>query len=184
MSIIHEALKKSGQPVVADAEKSRSSGTNKPDENKPSLQPPLVRHRKKASVNWGPLFVLALFFLVAAPELGPLLFKAARSTPNTDRPARSASMDQAVSAMHSQFAMEEAPIVPTPGARGDALGAPTSPFVLSGVVYAGQDSYCLINGKVLKRGERVGGATVERITPDYVTLDLGGQKIALPVVSA
>ena len=54
-------------------------------------------------------------------------------------------------------------------------------FALSGVVYSAKESYCLINGLVLKVGERVGNATVESIAADQVILDINGKKLTIPV---
>lgn len=155
MSIIHEALKKtdpSGEPAKPGAG-----------------QGPL--HRRAHSGGWGLLFMIMICFLIAGPLLFPLLVKA---------PA--GSSPQETSTASGQFAIEEAPrpaamTAPSPW-RGFARPAG---FVLSGVLYSGEDSYCVINGLVLRRGERVGGATVETIGPDQVTLDSNGEKIILPV---
>ena len=54
-------------------------------------------------------------------------------------------------------------------------------FTLSGVVYSQKESYCLINGLVLRVGEQIGGATVQKITPDEVVLDVSGRTLTIPV---
>jgi type II secretory pathway component PulC len=66
--------------------------------------------------------------------------------------------------------------VPKPSAQN-----PGAPFRLTGVVYSQSESYCLLNGKVLKQGESVGGAIVEKITPNSVTLSRDGEIITVPV---
>ena len=77
MSIIHEALKKAGQPVIAE--------TNRPA-NKPAkipLHPPVEQHRSKASTGWGAVFLWVALVLVAAPVLATLFHRSWRpsSTP-------------------------------------------------------------------------------------------------------
>src|SRR3989338_7764435 len=135
MSIIHDALKKSGQPVI---------GEN--DRSKQPIRPELERHRRRASVNWGPLFVVAVLLLVAGPVLGPLFFHSAR---RPDAP-RSVSMGREVSTNLGQFAVEEAPAPARNLFQGLSRGKSpaSSPFTLIGVVYSGlhggRDSYCLI----------------------------------------
>ncbi len=151
MSIIHEALKKTGQPI-----------------NKETRITP-VGH-KKAAGSWRPFVVLAIFLAVTVP------FFAGRIS-NHEKPEMRASHALA------QFSVEETPIIPMPFASRAPRNNGRIPFVLSGVVYSGPESYCLINGLVLKQGQKVGGATVESITPDTVTLDLGGEKIALLVTT-
>ena len=79
-----------------------------------------------------------------------------------------------------QFAVEEIPVAPpSPTFFPSARPAKREAFVLSGIVQTDSGSYCLINGMVLRQGQKIGGATVESIAQDTVTLDLNGQKIPL-----
>ena len=179
MSIIHDALKKSGQPVVGDTGKSPEKSSAP---GKAPLSPNLERHRR-ASVSWGPIFVAAVLLLIAGPVLVPLFRSPGRGDA---RVLRAVSVGQGINAMRpqaAQFALEEAPL-PAKGVF-PAPVRPTAnrPFVLSGIVFSSmnewRDSYCLINGTVLKQGDKVGGAVIERIAPNRVTLDRGGEKITL-----
>ena len=156
MSIIHEALKKAGQPVLLEI-KSESK-----------VKMPLGR-RQKSPINWGPLLVVFILVLVVSPILTPLMSRSYKS--NVDESAAS-------SHMKAQFAVEEAPIIPPATA---VVAIPTLPnFMLNGLVYANEGSYCLINGKVVKLGEVIEGATLIKVTPDSAQLDYQGRKIILP----
>jgi hypothetical protein len=166
MSIIHEALKKTGSTAGEKTARERQGAGSRP------MRPEVQVHKRAASKGRSPLFVVIACLLVAAPFLLPML---------SPSPAPGVSARE-TSNVQGQFAIEEAP--------HPAQSAPSSPwrgfsrpagFVLSGVVYSEKESYCLINGLVLRQGERVGTATVERILPDQVTLDVGGEKIILPV---
>jgi hypothetical protein len=50
------------------------------------------------------------------------------------------------------------------------------PLVLDGIVYAADDSYALINNKILKVGDKIEGAKVLRIEQDYVELKTADSK--------
>ena len=155
MSVIHDALKKIGEPVI------------KQSRNIP-VQPKKIADRRRKS------FVFPVIVLVAAGSIfGVRLLGQGPAT--TPRP---------VSAL-GQFSIEETP-VPAPAASHSPLmllqpvqNKNRAPFVLSGIVAAGPDSYCLVNGVVLKQGQNIGGATVESITSEKVTLDFQGKKIEL-----
>ncbi len=159
MSIIHEALKKVNHPI-----------TN-PDRK--AVRPEVELHRRKASGGWGPLFLLLVCFLAAGPVLVPLLFKSSTASRGEGGPA------------HSQFAIEEAPlpVAPPPAPRTMPALRTTRPgtYRLTGVVFSTAESYCLINGLVLKLGEKIGDAVVESISQEAVTLALNGQKLTLTV---
>ena len=155
MSVIHEALKKSGQPV--------------------EFRPPFFL-KKKRSINWGPLFVMSVLILIVSPILAPIFRNPYR---NEALPSRLPEPAIKESHMKAQFAVEETPI--TPAAAPVAAVTPVLPnLCLNGLVYSGNDSYCLINGKVVKIGETVSGATLTRVTADEAELDYHGQKIILP----
>jgi hypothetical protein len=153
MSIIHDALKKSG------GDKAKN----------PSVKPQVERHARSGT-NWGPLFVIAVVFLVAGPLLAPIFFKSQEGSHET--------------AVSGQFAVETMAL-PAAGQSGFQPFKPnparSNGFTLSGVIYAGEDSYCLINGIVLKKGARVGNATVSEIASDRVVLDQGGRHFTLSV---
>ena len=125
--------------------------------------------RRKASAGWRPILIVGVVLLAVSPIFAARFVKQLGPT----EPSRALG----------QFAMEEAPLPAHPVA---AAAAPFRPFKkerfeLSGVVFSGGESYCLVNGLVLRKGESVGGATIESIETNSVTLDLSGQKITLPV---
>ena len=150
MSIIHEALKKTNQSVITD---------------KSAVKPQLEKHSRGASGAWGPLFIGVLCLLVAGPFVAPLFLN----------PSTSGN-----SSVSGQFAIEEAPLPANPAGTRPLWGTfKQGKFVLSGIVYAGDSSFCLINGMVLRQGERVGNATVEAISSSSVVLDVQCEKITL-----
>ncbi len=185
MSIINEALKK------AQKEKESSfplAGTE-------------LRLHKKQGFNWGPIFVLLVLFMITGPIIAPFFaapFKKEASTSNAISKTVSVGqsslpdsmvvlpknpVDSPVSATahQGQFGIEESPILPpSPGPIGASPSAALKTnFSLSGIVYSPKESYCIINDKVVKVGERVGGATLLAITPEKVVLDYQGETIAL-----
>ena len=147
MSMIHEALKKTGQTVVSEIK-------NKSNEKRPHA-------------HWGPTLLIAILVFVALPFLSPWFVSRKTDVIQTPSPN-----------MKNQFAVEEIPMIPP---RPDS-GIPR--FVLSGLVYSSGGSYCLINGKVLKVGETVSGATLVSVTPSEAVLDLDGKTIVLPAGSS
>ncbi len=151
MSIIHEALKKTGQ------------SPNK----EPRIIP--VGHKKTVGT-WRPFVILVIFLAIAVP------FFVGRISNNN-------KTDTQPSHALGQFGIEETPILPMPFASRAPQNNTRAPFILTGIVYSGSESYCLINGLVLKQGQKVGSATVESITLDTVTLNVGGEKIVIPVTT-
>lgn len=147
MSIIHEALKKTGQSVNKEAR----------------ITP--IGH-KKAAGGWRPFAVLAIFLAITIPFFAGRISNQDKVTLGSSRPL-------------AQFSVEEVPLLPAPFASRAPQNNSRVPFVLSGVVYSGAESYCLINGLVLRQGQRVGNATIVSISPDAVILDLNGEKITL-----
>ena len=148
MSIIHDALKKTNQPVMT---------TTRAQKNK---------------VNWGPLLVVAVLILITAPILAPV-FRDLSSSPTAARGQAAGSSN-----MKSQFAIEEAPLMPT--VRPAALSGGLPQFSLTGLIYSPDGSYCLINGRVVKVGESVSGAKLVNVTPSEAVLEYQGKRIILP----
>jgi hypothetical protein len=54
-----------------------------------------------------------------------------------------------------------------------------SSFTLNGVFFSGNDGYALINNRVVKKGDKIDGATVVQILLDEVDLEFGGSIIKL-----
>lgn len=52
-------------------------------------------------------------------------------------------------------------------------------FTLNGVFFSGGEGYALINNRIVKKGDKIGGATVVQIFLDEVELELDGSIIKL-----
>ena len=170
MSIINDALKKAGKETSIETASKTSSSKNE-------FRPEFLN--KKNSANWGPLFILLVLLLITGPIIAPAFstpFKNAGTSPSqglAPKPAQ-ASVPQNVKA---QFAIEEAPTM-------GFVAAPRPNLSLNGIVFSASDhnnSYCLINGRIIKVGEGIDGAKLTKVTPEEVTLDYRGETIILPV---
>ena len=53
------------------------------------------------------------------------------------------------------------------------------PFVLSGIFFSQNEGYALINNKIVKNGDKVGGAVVKKVGLDEVELEQEGKTIKL-----
>ena len=152
MSIINEALKKAGQPILTEVKESS---------------------KKKKATNWGPFFVIAVLLAITTPLMAPLLRNPYRSG-EAGRREMAVGPDLSSQAhVQKQFAIEEAAL-PRP------MSGIASHFALSGLVYSSGGSMCLINGKVMQVGDTVGGAKLVRVTPQGAVLEYRGQEVTLP----
>ncbi len=52
-------------------------------------------------------------------------------------------------------------------------------FTLNGVFFSGAEGYALINNRIVKKGDKIDGATVVQVLLDEVDLDFGGSIIKL-----
>lgn len=52
-------------------------------------------------------------------------------------------------------------------------------FTLSGVFFSGGEAYALINNRIVKKGDKINGATVGEIFLDEVDLEFGGSIIKI-----
>jgi hypothetical protein len=68
-------------------------------------------------------------------------------------------------------------IIPT--APKEAREEPQGRFVLNGVFFSEDEGYALINNRILKMGDTIGGATVVGISKEEVELDSKGSIIKL-----
>jgi len=181
MSIINEALKKAQK----DKAPFPPSAAARPGTR--NLEVEIAR--KKTGMNWGPIFVLMVLTLITGPILAPLFSVPFRSSGSAAAPreiAAGRTVPRGESAQYAaapsenrrgQFAIEEMPKMPlvTPLYQRPDLS-------LSGVMYSSPtDSYCIINEKVMRVGDSIGGARLTRVTPKEVLLEFQGEKIVLPV---
>ncbi len=180
MSIINDALKKAGQPMKEKTEvlKSSTFETGRPAPIKTEIRPAAEVHRKKNSMNWGPFFIVIVMMLVTGPIIAPLFRSPSQNLMTTKL--------QSLSGRLQQFGIEETPTKPNSSAPSFSIprNGTFPDFALSGVVYSQSESYCLINGKVVKVGEKIDSqTTLEKVTPNFVTLNRQGEKIVIPVNS-
>lgn len=183
MSIINDALKKAQKDKESFLPFAGGAGAQ-------------LQFHKKHGFNWGPIFVLLVLFLITGPIIAPFFaapFKReGGSAFNTISVGQNSLPDPAIRTLQTQaetlsgatrkgqFGIEESPVLPTLGPIGVAPNAAfLKNFNLSGIVYSPKESYCIINNKIVKVGERVGGATLLAITPEKVELDYLGQTISL-----
>jgi len=185
MSIINEALKKAGK---------EQSGSNAApqQEGGASFRKAVTVEvpKKKQKMNWGPVFVLMVLVLITGPLVAPIFSSPYRNTAESAFlvPSYQQTLAQQQSGSENrkgQFAIEESPILPAQGQviknfaaeLGGPAGQPN--FFMNGIVYAIPESYCLINGKVVKIGDKIDGATLKSVTPEKAELEYHGNRIDL-----
>jgi hypothetical protein len=166
MSIINEALKKASE---------KSGKLDFEEKNKI-----LSNQHRKRKINWGPVLIVLTFLFVSGPIVGPIvsgIFHSNRVMPKVSAGQEILPLENP----KAQFELEEAPLpmAPSPVVLPPALDV--SQFKLSGIVYSAEGSYCLINGQVLKAGDRIGKVKVVDVSPRWVTLESEDQtfKISL-----
>ena len=188
MSIINEALKK--------ATREKEAGFSPRDNELARRNIEIAFQRKKPRLNWGPIFILLVLALITGPIVAPLFstpFKtAAYSTgslspqsaaqnvparPATDLAKAVVNSEPSV-ARKAQFAVEESPLFGN--SQTHALWRMPS-LNLSGIVYSPEESYCIINNKIVKAGDTVQGAKLLSVLRNRVTLDYQGKAVSLEV---
>ena len=175
MSIINDALKKAGQ------EKGLGSFLENQGTAKKNLG--FEIERKKSRVNWGPIFVLLVLFLITGPIVIPIFsspFRKSNFIAETRlAPQAMANLPaQDISANRkSQFGVEEAAVF-----QPVAKPTPQTPYLkLSGLVYSANDSYGIINDQIVKIGDDISGAKLVKITSQEAVLEYQGEKVVLSV---
>lgn len=176
MSIINDALKKAereGNDKVSVPARGGSASGGK------TIGVQL--QRKKKGLNWGPVFVILVLLLITGPVIAPMFstpfkreYPGSLRTPSTDAASYTVGTAGDNRTPRGQFGIEE---MPRP------MGNQPPGFRLTGLVYSAKESYCLINGNVVKQGEFIQGAKLVKVTQDEAVLDFHGAKIVLPVSS-
>jgi hypothetical protein len=176
MSIINEALKKAGKETTLASQSPRA------DQLLKGIVTEAPASRRTSKINWGPLFVLSVLVLITGPIVAPVF-----STPFKNLPTsfdRSPDLSQApiapsvMSTRQAQFGIEEVSL--PSGAVTASMAIPPN-LLLSGIVFSSENSYCILNDKVVKVGEEISGARLVSIQSDSVTIDFQGQAITIPV---
>jgi hypothetical protein len=160
MSIINDALKKAAQNPEAEPQKTAQEAT-------PMFRPELLKTRK-ARANWRPFFLMGILIAVLTPLVAPLFSNPYKTDSSVNEISTGSPLKSVGNKISRQFAVEEAP-----------LFRMTPNFSLNGLVYSTTDSYCLINGKVMRVGDSVEGAMLSQVTPYEAVLDYRGEKIIL-----
>ena len=166
MSIIHEALKKAGVPPAPSARRQEGE------------------HPRRPTFNWGPLFVIAVLVLISGPLLAPMFASPFRRDTvrfddfSTAAPPAPQTLESNSGNRKAQFVIEEVPPFATPSA-GTVLETP--PLDLTGIVFSADRSYAIVNGQVVKVGDKIQGAEVKSITSETLTLEYEGRQIQLGI---
>ncbi len=184
MSIINEALKKSRQDKPSQNMQPISTSFLNADLNKKFT---VDLPKKKNNINWGPIFVLLVLVLITGPLVAPIFSSPYRSTTSAFLvPSYQATLaaSQDATNRQAQFAIEESPILPVGAAMIHnpitPIGIENRPtFAINGIVYSSPESYCIINGRVVRVGDKIDGAILKSVSPEKAVLDFNGTKIDL-----
>lgn len=168
MSIINEALKK------ALREKESIPTSTYQDSLKKKFESELPKRGPR--ITWKPIFAILIILLVAGPIIAPFLGRPLKDTPQAQSQAVKPVAADRMSSQKSQFGIEQTGLLQTAALMPLA---PKSNFRLAGVLVSPDDSYCIINNKILRVGDNVQGAKLLSITPDGAILELNGKKISL-----
>lgn len=185
MSIIHDALKKARLPKNLPVQKIKSQSPFVLWAN-----PRFVIKSGSKKVNWGPVFILLVLVLITGPVVAPIFQTPVKPASHalslstgspTDVPAEGLVPDPKNSSGDKklQYGVEELPVSnPAPIIVAPIAAKPD--FVLNGVMLSSKDSYCLINGKIVRPGAKIDGATLMEATPQRVVLNYHGDNIVIP----
>jgi len=161
MSIIYDALKKVEATAANDPK----------TEIKKSTKPKTNIYLLYALMICLVLFIANIFYgLISKKTPLKITGIATKTQPNVDR---------------KELISQPSGKTPVPeinASMGNGTETPkeTSPsFVLNGVFFSGAEGYALINNRIVKKGDKVDGATVTQIFLDEVELDFDGSAIKL-----
>lgn len=173
MSIINEALRKAG----------KDTGISLTPKSEPMAAGNLgiTVERRSSKINWGPLFVISVLVLITGPIIAPVFSTPFRKdiapySVSTNKLSQAPSLPAAMNTRQAQFGIEETPLL---GSTGPASMPPA--MFLSGIVFSPENSYCILNDRVVKVGEQIDGAKLIGIQNDGVTVEYQGQTLTIPV---
>lgn len=154
MSIINEALKKTGQYIRENEIKNNPSTK--------TISPPSPLLIYILILLAGILVSKFIFSLLSQPQRHNLAYNKNQNQPKTTQ-APSASVTLPVA--------QEAPL---------ENNTPTKQnFVLNGIFFSNNDGYALVNNQIVRENDLVDSAKVVKITTNTVELDSGGKIINL-----
>ena len=154
MSIINEALKKTGQFIQENEAK------NNPAVKITAAPRPLLIY----------ILILLTGILLSKFIFGLLSHKAQNSS------LASSSQSQKVKTAES-VAPPVSPAAPVSLSENNKATKPD--FVLNGIFFSDNDGYALVNNQIVRENESVDGAKVAKITSTTVELDNHGELISL-----
>lgn len=159
MSIINEALKKTGQFIQENEAKNRPVAKNI-HTAKPWLIYILI-------LLAGIFLSKVIFDLISHKSTGHILI-------TSDQNSKPQDYKLELAAINSKPALVTAPIVPLEN------NTPTQPsFVLNGIFLSDNDAYALVNNQIVRENDSVDGAKIIRITVNTVELDSNGKLTSL-----
>lgn len=205
MSIINEALKKAEQEknkMLTDEPGYTNIASKiykpKPEQNEkleapqgetvkplPLLEPLPPVAKKHNYLTWA---LMAILITIAVMSLSILLtkpkgkniepkIKQPAPTPQPSLPSQ-ANLNSAIpAALSTQPALTDNP--PTPEPQPVKLPSAPPPLILSGIVAGGNDSFAIIDGNIVKKGDSISGAKVKEIYGDRVALEFDGAEFIL-----
>lgn len=183
MSIINEALKK--------AESTKEFKPIYSDKFRQTIE--AESHKRSKQVNWGPIFVLMVLFLITGPLIAPvfstpfrkgnLAYPTLSKTTSYLIPAQSTALTSvpASQTRQAQFGLEEAPRAALMSPQAFAPMAPSPRFTLTGIVYADKSSFCILNNTVVKLGQELNGAKLVDVQPHQIKLLYHGEEMTLTI---
>lgn len=160
MSIINEALKKTGQLIQENEAKSNPQA-----------------HAKNAHRPYLLYILIMLLGITASKFIFVMLNQKIKTTqPN---PVVLTGSKEAVHLVSTSSAPAAGAQTEENKPTKDNLPAEKRNFVLNGIFYSNNDGYALINNQIVRENDTVDGATVIKITARTVDLDNQGEAVSL-----
>ncbi len=153
MSIINEALKKTEQSIHKDLAKETPKVTAKP------------------YIIYALILILGLFL---SNFIFALISRKIKATVTVKKNPDSAN--QSVKKIEA-FIPPVSIVTPEPAFKENKTSQAN--FVLNGIFFSENDSYALVNNKIVRENDTVNGAEVKTITVNTVKLDSNGKNITL-----
>lgn len=153
MSIINEALKKTGQFI---------------QENETKNNPPA-----KIIPGPKPLLIYILILLVGI-LLSKFIFAMLSQKPEGSGLASNKPQGDEIKIIQPPAVLPVGPVLPSENNK-----TPQPKFVLNGIFFSENDGYALVNNQIVRENDSVDGAKVTRITVNSVELDSDGKLTSL-----
>ncbi len=172
MSIINEALKKTGQFIQENEAKSKPEDNGLPgnsQDNKPQAK--ISRAPK-------PLLVYILI-LLAGILLSKFIFAMLNHKPQNDNLAWKTQRPQSKEIRTIPPPTPTPTVVPASVLPPENNKVPEPKFILNGIFFSENNGYALVNNQIVRENDSVDGAKVIKITANTVELDSDGKLTSL-----